>query len=417
MDVHTLAYEARLASRRVASALTAEKNQALLLMADALERRMGEVLQENAADVTAARKKGLSASQLDRLLLDEHRVDEMVQGLRVLAALPDPVGAVTEGWRTVTGLGVEIRRVPFGVVAVVYESRPNVTVDAAAVCLKAGNAVILRGGSHAYASNRILAEVITGAVLESGLPGGCIQFFPYVEREALLELMKLSGVVDLLVARGGVGLRDFVAGNSRVPVIFASVGNCHVYVDRAADLTQAVSITLNAKLSRPGVCNSAETLLVHEAVAEAFLPHVIAELQERKVTIYACERTRSLMGETGQLLTPVTEEQYAAEFLGPELAVRVVSSLAEAIEHVGRYGTGHSEAIVTRDLEAARRFAVEVDAAAVYINASTRLTDGASFGLGSEIGISTQKLHTRGPLTLQSLTTTKYVVTGNGHIR
>mgnify|MGYP001089893981 CR=1 FL=1 len=417
MDVRTLGYEARLASRRVASALTAEKNQALLLMADALERRMGEVLQENVADVAAARKKGLSASELDRLLLDEHRVDEMVQGLRVLAGLPDPVGVVTEGWRTVTGLGVEIKRVPFGVVAVVYESRPNVTVDAAAVCLKAGNAVILRGGSHAYASNRILAEVITGAVLESGLPGSCIQFFPYREREALVDLMKLSGVVDLLVARGGIDLREFVVDNSRIPVIFASVGNCHIYVDRAADLTQAVSITLNAKLSRPGVCNSAETLLVHESVAEAFLPHVIAELQDRKVTIYACERTRSMLGETGQLLNPATEDQYAMEFLGPELAVRVVSSLAEAIEHIGRYGTGHSEAIVTRDLEAARRFAGEVDAAAVYVNASTRLTDGASFGLGSEIGIATQKLHTRGPLTLQALTTTKYVVTGNGHTR
>lgn len=417
MDVRTLAQDARLASRRLASALTAEKNQALLLMAEALERRMGEVLQENAGDVTAARKAGLSASHLDRLLLDEHRMREIISGLRTLAALPDPVGAVLEGWRTENGLTIERRRVPFGVVAVIYESRPDVTVSAASVCLKAGNAVILRGGSHAFSTNRILAEVITGAVLEAGLPGGCIQFIPVKDREALLDLLRLRDLVDLVVARGGVALRGFVTENSRVPVVVASAGNCHVYVDRAADLTQALSITLNAKLQRPGVCNSVETLLVHEAVAEAFLPRVVADLQDRKVKVYACDRTRSLLGEVGQWLEPATEEHYAAEFLGLELAVRVVSSLAEAIEHVGRYGSGHSEAIVTRDLEAARRFSNEVDAAAVYVNASTRLTDGVSFGLGSEIGVSTQKLHTRGPLTVRELTTTKYVVVGNGHIR
>ncbi len=417
MDIRTLAQDARLASRRLASALTTEKNQALALMAEALERRMGEVLQENAADVTAARKKGLSASQLDRLLLDEHRVEEIIQSLKVLAGMPDPVGEVIEGWRTSLGLAIEVRRVPFGVVAVIYESRPNVTVDAAAVCLKAGDSVILRGGSHAFATNRILAEVITGAVLEAGLPGGCIQFVPTKERDALLELLRLTGLVDLAVARGGVGLRNFVLENSRVPVLLASAGNCHVYVDRAADLTQALAIALNAKLQRPGVCNSVETLLVHEAVAEAFLPRVISDMQDRKVTIYACERTRSLMGEVGQMLAPASEEHYAAEFLGLELTVRVVSSLAEAIEHIGRFGSGHSEAIVTRDLEAARRFANEVDAAAVYVNASTRLTEGVSFGLGSELGVSTQKLHARGPLTLREMTTIKYVVTGNGHVR
>jgi glutamate-5-semialdehyde dehydrogenase len=417
LDVQKLAEQAKGASRILTSASSAEKNRALEEMASAVERRCGEILHENAEDLSAGRKKGLSPALLDRLLLDEGRVRGMAKGLREVAALPDPVGEVVEGWRTPEGLEIEKRRVPFGVVCVVYEARPNVTVDAAALCLKTGNSVILRGGSDAYHSNRILAEVVTGAVLEAGLPGGSIQYLAGKERELLIDLLQLGHLVDLVIPRGGEQLKEFLVEHSKVPVIYAAGGNCHVYVDESADLDQAVDIVVNAKVQRPGVCNAAETLLVHRAVAQAFLPEVVRELSDRQVKLYIDEATKEALGGQGLGFAEAGERHYATEFLSLEMAVKVVDDLEEAIAHIARYGTGHSEAIVTRDLEASRRFSAGVDAAAVYINASTRFTDGAVFGLGAEIGISTQKLHARGPLGLRELTSTKYVVTGRGHVR
>jgi glutamate-5-semialdehyde dehydrogenase len=415
--IRELATAAKRASRRLALMTAAEKNRALIAMAEALQRRSAEILVENAEDVEEGRKKGLSKALLDRLILDEQRLKGIAGSLRDIAALPDPVGEIVSGWRTAEGLEIQRVRVPFGVICVVYEARPNVTVDAAALCLKTGNAVILRGGSDAYRSNRILAEVITGAALEAGLPGDAIQFMLDKDRGALIELLQMRDLVDLVIPRGGEALKDFLLENSKVPVIYASGGNCHVYVDETADLKSALDITINAKCQRPGVCNAAETLLVHEAVAPQFMAAVTKGLQERDVKLYVDERTRELAGTTASPLDDATETHYATEFLDLKMAIKVVSGLDEAVEHIARYGTGHSEAIVTRDLDAARRFARAVDAAVIYINASTRFTDGGVFGLGAEIGISTQKLHARGPLALKELTSIKYVVTGEGHIR
>ena len=417
MDINRLAHDAKRASRRLAGAPSTTKNEALAEMADALERRMGEILQENAEDVADGRRKGLSSAELDRLLLDETRVRAMAESLRLIIALPDPVGEVVEGWRTPEGLEIQKKRVPFGVIAVIYEARPNVTVDAAALCLKTGNSVILRGGGDAYHSNRLLADVITGAVLDAGLPGEAIQFVASRERDVLLDLLQLVGVVDLVIPRGGEELKRFVVDNSRVPVVYAAGGNCHVYVDRAADLRQALAVTVNAKVQHPGACNSAETLLVHRAVAAEFVPRVVHELLERKVKLHVDPATLELLGDIAARVGTATDREYATEFLALEMAVKVVESLDEALEHIERFGTGHSEAIVTRDLEAARRFTDEVDAAAVYVNASTRFTEGGVFGMGAEIGVSTQKLHARGPLALKELTSTKYVVLGSGHVR
>ena len=412
-----LATAAKKASRRLALMTAATKNRALIAMAEALQRRSAEILVENAEDVEEGRKKGLSKAFIDRLILDEQRLMGIAQSLRDIAALPDPVGEIVSGWRTAEGLEIQQVRVPFGVICVVYEARPNVTVDAAALCLKTGNAVILRGGSDAYRSNRILAEVITGAALEAGLPGDAIQFVLNKDRKALIELLRMRDQVDLVIPRGGEALKEFLLENSKVPVIYAAGGNCHVYVDEAADLKVALDITINAKCQRPGVCNAAETLLVHEAVAPQFMAAVTKALQERDVKLYVDERTRELAGTTVSPLHDATETHYATEFLDLQMAIKVVSGLDEAVEHIARYGTGHSEAIVTRDLEAARRFARAADAAVIYINASTRFTDGGVFGLGAEIGISTQKLHARGPLALKELTSIKYVVTGEGHVR
>jgi len=412
-----LAAVAKQASRKLALLTAAEKNRALLAMADALQRRSAEILAENAKDVEEGRKKGLSKALIDRLLLDEQRLKGIAASLRDVAALADPVGEIVSGWRTAEGLEIQRVRVPFGVICVVYEARPNVTVDAAALCLKTGNSVILRGGSDAYRSNRILAEVITGAALKAGLPGDAIQFMLDRDRTALMELLQMRDVVDLVIPRGGEALKDFLLEHSKVPVLYAAGGNCHVYVDETADLTQALEITVNAKTHRPGVCNAAETLLVHEAVAPDFMAAVTKGLQQKDVKLYVDERTRELAGDTRAPLETATEVHYATEFLDLQMAVKVVSGLDEAVEHISRYGTGHSEAIVTRDLEAARRFARAVDAAVIYINASTRFTDGGVFGLGAEIGISTQKMHARGPVALKELTSVKYVVTGEGHIR
>ncbi len=417
MKTRELAAAAKAASRRLVSAGAAAKNRALLAMADALERRTAEILVENAEDVREGRKKGLSAALIDRLWLDEERLQGIARSLRDVAALPDPVGEVVEGHRTPEGLEIQRVRVPFGVVMVVYEARPNVTVDAAALCLKTGNSVILRGGSDAYRSNRILAEVITGAALEAGLPGECIQFVSSKDREVLLELLQMRDQIDLVIPRGGEELKEFLLEHSKVPVIYAAGGNCHIYVDQAADLKQALDITVNAKVQRPGVCNAAETLLVHQAVARQFLPVVLQALHDKKVKLYVDAATKEALGDAEFKLMRANDRHYATEFLGLEMAVKVVADIEEAIEHISHYGTGHSEAIITRDLEASRRFVEAVDAAAVYVNASTRFTDGGVFGLGAEIGISTQKLHARGPLALKELTSTKYVVTGRGHVR
>lgn len=412
-----LAMKAKAASRRLGLADAALKNKALLAMADAIERRSAEILVENGDDVEEGRRGGLSPALIDRLLLDEERLQGIARSVRDIAALPDPVGEIVEGWRTPDGLEIQRVRVPFGVILVVYEARPNVTVDAAALCIKTGNSVILRGGSDAYRSNRTLAQVITGAAIDAGLPGDCIQFVMDKDRGVLLELLQLKDQIDLVIPRGGEALKEFLVEHSRVPVIYAAGGNCHVYVDATADLQDALAITINAKCQRPGVCNAAETLLVHQAAAAEFIPAVVKALQQRKVKLYVDERTRDLAGETQDKLFKATEKHYATEFLALEMAIKVVDDLEEAIEHITQYGTGHSEAILTRDLQAARRFAQGVDAAVVYVNASTRFTDGGVFGLGAEIGTSTQKLHARGPVALKELTSIKYVVTGNGHVR
>ncbi len=417
MKTDELATRAKEASRVLARADSATKDRALLGMAEAIERRSEEILRENAQDVAEGRANGLSPALVDRLMLDETRLRGIASSLRDIAALPDPVGEVIEGRRSPEGLHILKTRVPFGVVLVVYEARPNVTVDSAALCLKTGNAVILRGGSDAVRSNHMLASVITGAAVDAGLPAESIQFVTEQRHDALIELLQLKESIDLVVPRGGESLKEFLLKHSKIPVIYAAGGNCHVYVDKAADLRQALAITVNAKCQRPGVCNAAETLLVHHAVAAKFLPAVVKALQERDVKLYMNERGRALLGEKGAHIAKATDRHYATEFLGLEMAIRVVDSLEEAIDHIAKYGTGHSEAIITRDLGASRQFVQAVDAAAVYINASTRFTDGAVFGMGAEIGISTQKLHARGPVALKELTSTKYVVTGDGHIR
>ena len=408
-----LGKRAKKAARAMAVVSTEVKNRALQAMADSLVAEKERILAENARDLEAGREAGLSAALMDRLTLNEKRIDEMAQGLREVAALPDPVGEVVEGWRLPNGLEIQKVRVPLGVIGIIYEARPNVTVDAAGLCVKSGNAVILRGSSSAINSNRVLTEVIARAAEGAGLPENCIQLVPTTDRESARELMRLHGYVDVLIPRGGEGLIRTVVEESTVPVIETGVGNCHTYVDVAADLDMALRIIINAKCQRPGVCNAMETMLVHEAVAESFLPRAAEELRAYGVEIRGCPRTRQLVPGAVE----ATEEDWKTEYLDLVLAVRVVSSLDEAIEHINTYGSKHSEAIVTNDYTAARRFVREVDAADVYVNASTRFTDGNQFGLGAEIGISTQKLHARGPMSLRELTTTKFIIYGEGQVR
>ena len=414
MTVEEQVRRAREAARRLARLTRDDKDTALELIAEALRRRAGEVLTENAEDVELARTNKLHAALIDRLYLDEDRLRDIVQSVRDVAALPDPVGEIEDGRRLANGLELTRVRVPLGVVAVVYEARPNVTVDAASLCMKSGNAVVLRGGTAAKHTNRMLAEVVQGAVIEAGLPAEAVTFLAG-PREVLLELITLKGLVDVVIPRGGEQLKDYLTEHSRVPVIAAAGGNCHVYVDAAADLEMALAIIVNAKCQRPGVCNAAETLLVHREVAEAFLPPTVDELRRRGVDLVVDKVTAEVVGDQG--LKRANRTHYDTEFLALKLAVRVVDSLDEALDHIAAFGTGHSEAIVTEDLAAARRFAREVDAAAVYVNASTRFTDGGQFGLGAEMGISTQKLHVRGPVSLRELTTLKYVAWGDGQVR
>ncbi len=414
MTIEEQVRKARTASRLLASLSRARKDEALELIAEALRRRAGEILAENAEDVALARANKLSAALVDRLYLDEDRLKETATSIRELAALPDPVGEIEDGRRLPNGIELTRVRVPLGVVAVVYEARPNVTVDAAGICLKSGNAVVLRGGSAAKHSNRMLAEVVQGAVLEAGLPAEAVTFIAG-PREALLEVVALKGLIDVVIPRGGEELKELLTEHSRVPVIAAAGGNCHVYVDAAADLAMALAITVNAKCQRPGVCNSAETLLVHRDVAARFVPDVVAELTRRGVELVVDRPTAELVPD--QPLKRANRTHYETEFLDLKMAVRVVESIDEAIDHIATFGSGHSEAIVTADLSAATRFTREVDAAAVYVNASTRFTDGGQFGLGAEMGISTQKLHVRGPISLRELTCLKYVAWGDGQVR
>lgn len=417
MDLHDTivkqAETARSASRRLAVLPSPIKNNALEAMACALEDGAALILEANAADLEAARAKKIKKSFLDRLMLDEGRIHSMAEGLRQTAALPDPVG---EGeWETVRPNGIEIRRVkvPIGVIGIVYEARPNVTADAAALCMKSGNAVLLRGGSEALRSNRVISSLLAKAAYDAGIPEGALQFIDSDDREAVGEMMKLKGLLDVIIPRGGAGLIQRIVRESQVPVIETGAGICHTYVDEGADLDMAVRIAVNAKTSRPSVCNAMETLLVHEKEAKEFLPRVAAELRERKVELRGCERTQGVLSD----IEAATEDDWSTEYDDLILSIRVVRDIDEAIEHINRYNTGHSETIVTRDIQRAHRFQREVDAAAVYVNASTRFTDGFEFGFGAEIGISTQKLHARGPMGLNELTSTKYLIYGEGQVR
>ncbi len=388
----------------------------LLEMADALERRSGEILRENRLDVDAAKRGRAAPALIDRLLLDEDRVADMARAVRNVAALPDPLGTVDSGRVLPNRLELVRRRVPLGVVAVVYEGRPNVTVDAVSLCIKSGNAVILRGSRLASRSNLILAEVLTGALIEAEAPRWAVALLG-PDREELRRLVQMTGAVDLVIPRGGEDLKAFLMEHARVPVIYAASGNNHVYVHADADHDMALKIAVNAKVQRPGVCNAAETLLVHRDAAATFLPMVAARLRSEGVELRVDRPGLAILGGPGEGVTEATDADYATEFLALTLAVRVVDSLDEALAHIARHGSGHSEAIVTTSLDAARTFQSAVDAAAVYVNASTRFTDGGEFGMGAEIGISTQKLHARGPIGLQELTSYTYLVTGHGHLR
>jgi glutamate-5-semialdehyde dehydrogenase len=405
------------AASRVLARLPGHHRDAILAeMADALERRSGEILRENRQDVEAAKRARTSPALVDRLLLDEDRVADMARGVRAVATLPDPIGTVDVGRRLPNGLELVRKRVPLGVVAVVYEGRPNVTVDAVSLCVKSGNAVILRGSRLAMRSNLILAEVLTGALIEAEAPRWALALLGS-DRDELARLVQMDGAVDLLIPRGGEELKAFLMEHSRVPVIYAASGNNHVYVHADADPDMAVKIAVNAKVQRPGVCNAAETLLVHRDAASAILPAAARRLRAQGVELRIDRSGLDLLGDVAQGLAEATEVDYATEFLGLVMAVRVVDSLDDALAHIARHGSGHSEAIVTSSLEAARTFQESVDAAAVYVNASTRFTDGGEFGMGAEIGISTQKLHARGPIGLDELTSYTYLVTGHGHLR
>ncbi len=418
VSVAQRAREARDAGRRLATIGSGVRDAALEAIAVALLERTAEILEANAGDVEAGRESGLDAALLDRLTLDAGRIAAMAAGVRTIAALPDPVGEVIEGFRLPNGLDVRKVRVPLGVVAVVYEARPNVTIDAAALCLKSGNAVLLRGSASAARSNAVLAGIASEAASAAGLPDGALGLVAGGGRAELAELATQTDCVDLIIPRGGEGLKAALEGVATVPVMYAASGNCHVYVDASADLEMAEAIALNAKIQRPGVCNAAETLLVHADAAPAFLPRALGMLARLGVELRGDERTRALAGRAlAGTVREASEDDWGTEFLSLVLAVRVVDSAAEAIEHVNRYGSGHSEAIVTRDVEAARSFQLGVDAACVYVNASTRFTDGGEFGMGAEIGNSTQKLHARGPIGVRELCTFKYLVEGSGQVR
>jgi glutamate-5-semialdehyde dehydrogenase len=406
--------DAKRAAKALARADTATKNAALEEIAAALQQRTEEILEANALDMQAGHEAELSEALLDRLLLDEARIAQIARAVRQIVVLGDPVGEVIDGHRLENGLDVRKVRVPLGVVAVVYEARPNVTIDAAALCLKSGNAIVLRGSSSALHSNAALARIAGEAAVAGGLAEGCVSLVAGGGREELAELATQKGTVDLIIPRGGEGLKAALEEVATVPVIYAASGNCHVYVDASAELNQAEAIVLNAKTQRPGVCNAAETLLIHEQIAAEFVPQIVRALGDAGVEVRGDERVEALAEGS---IAAATEEDWGTEYLAMTLAVKVVGSNDEAIEHIARYGSGHSEAIVTRDTDSARAFQLDVDAACVYVNASTRFTDGGEFGMGAEIGNSTQKLHVRGPIGLRELCTFKYLIEGDGHVR
>jgi glutamate-5-semialdehyde dehydrogenase len=409
--------QAQQASRRLAKLDTATKNAALEAMAAALDQRADEVLEANARDMQAGEEAGLHSGLLDRLKLTEQRLAGIAADVRSIVTLPDPVGETIDGHRLENGLDVRRVRVPLGVVAVVYEARPNVTVDCAALCLKSGNAIVLRGSSTAAHSNAVLAEVAAGATEAAGIPEGAISIVNGGDRDELRQIATQDGVIDLIIPRGGEGLKAVLKEHATVPVMYAAAGNCHVFVDADADLDDATRITVNAKVQRPSVCNAAETLLVHAGAAGEFLPRALSELRESGVELRVDGRARTLSGDLADTLVEATEEDWATEYHALILAVKVVDSVQEAVEHVNRYGSGHSEAIVTGSTESAQEFTSGVDAACVYVNASTRFTDGGVFGMGAEIGNSTQKLHARGPIGMRELTTFKFVIEGSGQVR
>lgn len=404
---------AREASVRLSGLSTSVKNGALGAIGEALERNAKVILDANSIDIEAAEKKGISRSLIDRLTLDGPGIKGMAEGLKVVIGLTDPVGETISEWKRPNGLWIKKVRVPLGVVGIIYEARPNVTVDSASLCLKAGNAVVLRGGSDAVNSNIAIAKFISGAAYNAGIPEGSIQLIEDTSRATAEELMRMRGYIDVLIPRGGAGLIKSVVENSRIPTIETGEGNCHAYVEKTADLKMASDIVFNAKVSRPSVCNAIETLLVDEAVAKQFLPTMISRLEEAGVEIRGDKKTRAVVPS----VKDATEEDWRTEFLALILAVKIVSGVDEAIEHINKYSTEHSETIVTKDKKAAEKFARMIDSAAVYVNASTRFTDGGEFGFGAEIGISTQKLHARGPMGLKELTSYKYVIEGSGQIR
>jgi glutamate-5-semialdehyde dehydrogenase len=412
-EVVQKAGRARAAAAVLAQLTRAQKDQILLAMADGIEVGTRSILEANAADVREARQRSVSAAPIDRLLLNERRVREMAEALRAIAAFTDPIGEIIAGWRLPNGLEVAKVRVPLGVVGIVYESRPNVTVDAAGLCLKSGNATILRGGSDAIRSNIALVGLLKQAGAPLGLPEGAVEIIETTDREAVAELLRMHDYLDVVIPRGGHDLIQRVKREATVPVIETGEGNCHVYVDARADFEMAERVVVNAKCQRPSVCNAAETLLVHKDIAAEFLPRIGRALANQGVELRACERSLCYLPGA----KPAAEEDWATEYQALIMAVKTVESLEEAIAHINRYGTRHSEAILTEDLAAARAFAAAVDAAAVYVNASTRFTDGGEYGLGAEIGISTQKLHARGPMGLRELTSYKYVVFGSGQVR
>lgn len=410
-----LGLAAKEAAKTVKTASTKEKNLALSCIAEALLKNMDDILKANEQDLVAAQAAGMSDSMQDRLRLTPVRIEQMADAVRQLVQMEDPIGEVLEGKRRPNGLLIEKVRVPLGVIGIIFEARPNVTVDAATLCLKAGNTVVLRGGKEAINSNKALVACMRSAIAKAGLPEDAVCLIEDTSRESAGEMMRLRGVLDVLIPRGGAGLIKAVATQANVPVIETGVGNCHIYVDASADLAMAVSVIVNAKTSRPSVCNAAESLLVHEAVAYTLLPKLAQAMPQ--VKIHGCEQTCRIMKEAGLTALPATEEDYETEYLDYEIAVKVVASIEEAMVHIEKYSTGHSEAILTRNLLNAQRFTETIDAAAVYVNASTRFTDGGEFGLGAEIGISTQKLHARGPMGLEALTSCKFIVKGSGQIR
>lgn len=413
-DILELGKRAQAAAPAIAAAAPAVKNAALAAIADALIARTGEIVKKNQEDIEQAVANGMSQSMIDRLLLNPQRIVAIAASVRTLIDMDDIVGSVEHGTIRPNGLQILKTRVPLGVIGIIFESRPNVTVDAATLCLKAGNAVILRGGKEALCSNAHLVTVMREAVESAGLPADVVQFVDDTSHETAEKMMRMNQYLDVLIPRGGAGLIRAVVEHASVPVIQTGTGNCHVYVDDSADLEMAVNIVDNGKTQRPSVCNAVESLLVHKDIAREALPLIKARLDQHKVVMHGCQTTRSILGPDVQL---ATEEDYAKEYLSYDISVKVVDSIDEAIAHISRYGTKHSEAIVTRSLEHARKFQTQVDAAAVYVNASTRFTDGGEFGMGAEIGISTQKLHARGPMGLHELTTVKYLINGEGQIR